>query len=658
MVRNTRWRRKSGVRVSPWKKPPYVLGLLFGLMVLAYILIMFVMMPSNRFFVYPAHYDDYNIFARTLSLQIRPVSVLFVDGLSFLGERAFYIYLDVMTIVDAYLAFVFVSVFLKKNVTVVRTIIFSLVLLSLPAYIDADKQTGGFISVTSAFFGLLTLHAIWTFFERGKRWLIIVGSVSYALSVFCKEDFILPVLVLAIFYAICTWSRPAMRWWSVTIVGSFVSIVLVYEYYTQRVSPSPFISISNQPSHPYYINTSLRSLWYTLGHYFRLTFPSVIVAAVVVVALLYAICLDRRPRIYILLLLTCSVFAPYCVLPNHIFALYCINWAPWILAVIVYLELPAGVYHRFRRFSWWQTRRYVAAQSIVALAFALVPVFQLQDARAIEARYYLTASSYNHRIIQSLLTIKDNVNEAPLVGVKGVRGFNPFMTHGNITYLRQHGLRSHWVLFLEPDDPLLFYYKEKTYGNIITTDKQRAEQTDLTYANTADIGQFPGALLLEFDPSGKLANKSLIAPDLYPKRLQFSGSDAAIAAMQTRAIISGIYIDQGSPWQWTGRRWQVLLKTSEDTNSFIMTFIVPDYPTFRNTSQAITISFGAGASQSRCCFDPGEHTVLFDLPPDVARKQGIVVVDVTNATTFSPESIGIGEDTRELGVLLVSAGFN
>jgi hypothetical protein len=644
--------------VSFRKKLPCVLGISFGVMVLTYIIIMFVMLPSNRFFAYPVHYDDYNVFARTLSLQIRPVSVLLVDGLSYLGERSFFFYVDVMTIVDAYLVLVFVSIFLRKKIAATRTIIFSLALLSLPAYIDADKQTAGFISITSAFFGLLTLLAMCAFFEGGKRWLIIVASVSYALSVFCKEDYILPVLVLALYYAVYTWPHPAMRRWSVTVVGSFVSIILAYEYYSQKIFPSPFISTSNLPSHPYYINTSLRSLWNTFGQYFRLTFPSLIIAIVVVSALLYAIFLDRRPRVYVLLLLAGSVIAPYCVLPNHIFALYCINWAPWILAVVVCLELPANISNLTRRFSQWRRRGYVGAQSVVALAFALVPIFQLQDARATEAHYYLTASSYNHAIIQSLFSIKDDINSAKLVGIRGVRGFNPFMTGGNITYLSQHGLRSHWVLFLEPDDPLLFFYRDKTYENVIATDNQDAAQIGLTYAYASDVGQFPGALLLDFDSSGKLADKSLIAPDLYPKRLQFSRSDPAIAEMQGRAIVSGIYPDNGSPWQWTARQWQVLLQTSGDTNAFTVTFVVPDYPIFRKNPQAITVSLGTGASQSQCCFNPGEHTVVFDLPPDLARTQGVMAVTVVNATTFSPKSIGIGEDTRELGVLLVSAGFN
>jgi hypothetical protein len=275
-----------------------------------------------------------------------------------------------------------------------------------------------------------------------------------------------------------------------------------------------------------------------------------------------------------------------------------------------------------------------------------------------QAHYYLTASSYNHAIIQSLFSIKDDINSAKLVGIRGVRGFNPFMTGGNITYLSQHGLRSHWVLFLEPDDPLLFFYRDKTYENVIATDNQDAAQIGLTYAYASDVGQFPGALLLDFDSSGKLADKSLIAPDLYPKRLQFSRSDPAIAEMQGRAIVSGIYPDNGSPWQWTARQWQVLLQTSGDTNAFTVTFVVPDYPIFRKNPQAITVSLGTGASQSQCCFNPGEHTVVFDLPPDLARTQGVMAVTVVNATTFSPKSIGIGEDTRELGVLLVSAGFN
>lgn len=635
-----------------------MLGLSFGVVVLAYVFIMFVLMPANRFFVYPSHYDDYRTLARTLPLRIRPISVLVADGLSYSGERGFFLYVDLMTVVDAYLALLFVSLFLKKKITIVRTIVFSLFLLSLPVFADADKQTGTFVSVTAAFFGLLTLFALWGIFERNKRWLITVGAASYALSVFCKEDYILPVLIVSVFYAMSTWSRPAMRRWSVATVGSFVSVVLAYEYYSQKLFPVPFISGALDPSHPYYINTSLRSVWRTFVRYTHLTFPSLLLAILVVVALLYAVCLDRRPRMYVLLLVIGSLFAPYSVLPNHVFLLYGINWAPWIVAAIVDLELPASLRHRLPRFSWWQTRGSVVLRGSFACALALIPVFQMQDSRATDVHYYLSESSYNHTIMQSLFAIKDHINTAKIVGVKGVRGFNPFMIDADITYLRQHGLQSHWVLFLEPDDPLLFFYTDKTYTNLLAADEQHAVQNDLTYARATDVGQFPGALLLEFDPSGKLAHESRVTPDFYPKHLQFAGDDSATSAMQDRAVISGVYPNPGSPWRWTANQWQMMLHTTETTHTFTMTFVVPDYPVFRTTPQGITVSFGAGAPQSRCCFDPGEHEIVFDLPPDVARKQGNVLVNGTIATTFSPVSIGIGTDTSELGVLLVSAGFD
>lgn len=116
------------------------------------------------------------------------------------------------------------------------------------------------------------------------------------------------------------------------------------------------------------------------------------------------------------------------------------------------------------------------------------------------------------------------------------------------------------------------------------------------------------------------------------------------------ANVRGLYAgaDEGECC-WLSDSPILRLEAPTSAASLILTFFVPNYAPFQNSSEALTVAIDGGRPTRLCCFTPGMHQVPVALP---GKRGSIVRVSIVPSIWFVPQTLGLDDDTRRLSVLL------
>lgn len=457
-------------------------GRLFLLTVLVlaitYGVVDFLLIPGNRLELHPVHHDDYMNLSKSVdqvsSRPPRPASTLAIGLLASAGPRAYRLASNVLTIVYPALVVLFLARLIGRNPGLIELFVFAALLFSFPASLDWVKYTGLITNLLSGTFGVLAL----LFLHRGlagetRRPAIAAGLLFYAVSIFSKEDFVLPVFLLVGFHL----TRPGARGGRAAIVvfgaAACVFALLLYN----STLPHSFTSLG--ASGPYQVHLSPGSVASTILRY--LTLSPFLVGALIVsfAAGAGANLADResRPPILLAFAIIGSLILPYAVLPNHMAPYYAFGWLAWMTGLIAVSLSVLAVRVR------WPALVYA-----ISVLLAIFAVRLTHGERSAIVRWYANESERNDNITHTLVENRAALASLPTVGIVGVAGLSPWSrSDGDYLRTRLH-LRNRWIVFVARSD--IFYSLNDSHGKVHVR-------------SLASLARSPQLPLLVFDTSGR-----------------------------------------------------------------------------------------------------------------------------------------------------------
>jgi hypothetical protein len=450
---------------------------------LTYYVTDFLLIPANRLELHPLHHDDYTNLGCTLNAieprPPRPASTLAIALLATAGARAYYVALNFLTIVYPALVIQFLARLFGRNPSPLATCVAAALLFSFPNSVEWAKYTGLITNLLSGTFGVLALLCI----HRGlaskpRNAALAAGVVFYAISIFCKEDFALPLVILIGFHLTEKDTRVRRR--AAFVLAAAAACVLVLFRYNSGV-PDSFTRLDS--SGPYQARFAPISVVSTFFRYLTLTrFLVVALIILVLTAVAAAVTLreSRRP-ILVAFSMIGSLIVPYSVLPNHLAFYYPYGWLAWMAGVIgiCLTALAARI-----------PRRALLYSSFALLA--LLAVWQTQPERKVIVHWYGQESDRNERITRTLIANRAALASLDVVGVVGVAGLSPW-SHSSGNYLRTRlHLDNRWIVFVPGND--MFYSLDET--------EPGSRHGSVLVRSLSEVARWPELPLLVFDEKG------------------------------------------------------------------------------------------------------------------------------------------------------------
>ena len=445
---------------------------------LTYGAIDFLLIPGNRLDLHPVHHDDYTNLSNSVEEiswpAARPVSTVAIGLLASAGPRPYRLASNVLTVLYPALVVLFLARVIDRGPSLPALTAAAAILFSFPGSLDWVKYTGLITNLLSGIFGVLAL----LFLHRGlageaRRSAIAAGLLFYALSVFSKEDFVLPVFLFLGFHLTRT-GVPRKR--AAFVLAGAAACVLALLLYNGTL-PHSFTSLG--ASGPYQVHLSPSSVAATLVRYLTLSPYLVAVMITTIVVGLAAARVDRESWRPLLLgfAITGSLIAPYAVLPNHVAPYYPFGWLAWMTGLIA-----VGVSVLAARVRW------PALVYAVSVLLAILAVRQTHVERCAIVRWYGNESQRNENITRTLVENRAALASLPAVGVVGVEGLSPWSRLDG-TYLRTRlDLENRWIVFVPRSD--IFYMLNDSDGKV-------------HIRSLASLSKSPHLPLLVFDPSGR-----------------------------------------------------------------------------------------------------------------------------------------------------------
>jgi len=409
---------------------------------LAYGVLDFLLIPSNRIVLFPLHQDDYSHLSSSLSFlrpwPSRPVSTVAIALLSDAGPRCYYIALNVLILLYPALVLLFLSHLFRRPLSLFSASLVGALVYAFPNSLDFAKYTGLLTNYSSAVFGVLAMLLFIESNRAGRpRLASALGVGFFALSIFSKEDYGLPALLLVVY--LLTFERAEKRSHAV-LLGALLLLCTGLAVYNVG-SGNPYTAGASEP---YKIGLSPGSVVTTLCRYL---FMSRYLAAATLAfgaALLAALRWLPLWRVRAILVgaVVAALVAPYSVLPHHVMPYYPFGWLVWQvgLLAIVASELVRTLGGRAER---------IALLMASALALAAVATTRTERWRIVS--WYQQMAERNRHMVQTLVENRDVIRRERRVGIVGVEGLSPWsLSNGN--YLRRRlDLWNEWVVFASPN---------------------------------------------------------------------------------------------------------------------------------------------------------------------------------------------------------------
>ena len=278
---------------------------------------------------HPVHHDDYTNLSQSLRrfdiLTARPVSAFAVAVLSRLGASTTYLLMNLALVACVLLCIRFVELLTRDGRPLPTTgfLAAGALAFEFSHVIDWTKYLGLVTNLTSASSGLVALCALAAaLIDPMRERKLAIAAVFFAtLSYFAKEDFGLPIVVVAAFAAFV---RRTKLWAGVaaTLIALFAAAIVF-----NRVVGSVFVSGTTTSGDPYFIDLAPLSIASALARMLLATGHAKVIVAVTLLAAAIAIHAHRddaslAQRFALPLVVAVSMLAGNSIFPNHAFAYY------------------------------------------------------------------------------------------------------------------------------------------------------------------------------------------------------------------------------------------------------------------------------------------------------------------------------------------------
>jgi hypothetical protein len=495
----------------------------YAVAVVAAVLTLYVFFPGSEFLPVPYNHDDFHAFSgcpgpgdcpseqntagglsgfvaklRCHILGPRPVSCNVIWGLGRLGETPYYVGLLLTVALLPLLAVHLVLGLFRYRpepwivVALTAGVTCGFFLFEQSPFFY--RLGGMYTNLTSLLLGFLAIHCFRRYFD-GSRPAYTAGAVLFLAAAFSKEDILLfvPLAVTADWWVR---RRESAEWMPLAklvqaLVPMFIAVVLLVAW-NRYVVHSPF---TNGTSEDYKLNLGPRHLAVQFWHYVTATRSARIMFGALLAASLLGVLRGRgRWASLAMLPLVASLIGPFCVLPfSHFSEYYSVSWLSLVLAFSL---VGIGV-----NCQCWLPRRLSALAWIAPILVLLVLI--VGGISSATARHdlagWLNEQQENSRyVIEQLVRRKGEFATADTVVIRGVdEGLSPWVRCDGRYLNAKLGRPIRWLVVAHPGSQLDHWMS-----------RFPVQSGSVAMVYEADLAQFPGAAVLEFDRDFNLTTRS------------------------------------------------------------------------------------------------------------------------------------------------------
>jgi hypothetical protein len=449
-------------------------------------IINFIMVSGgNNIISFPVHHDDYtNLTLHQIkfsSRMVRPVTTIIIAIFASLGS-SYYIILNMMTILYPVLVIYFLYKFFDMPISVFLVVIYGIFIFSFPPVIEYTKYTGMMANLLSSSFGLLSMILLLKSHKEERAIFSVLGVIFFILSIFSKEDFILPCLLIMIYFIVTSHGKNRAKLRQAISVFSVLILCSVALYINNKyIAKSPFTS-SNTDA--YAASFSISSILSTIIRYSKIDWNILpLVASISVISLL----LVKNPikiKICFAALALISIILPYTVLPNHVYDFYTFNWFPFGVGVmLIYVNYLLN-----------NSANVIFSYSVIAtlLCLSLIIILKTKVMRETKLNWYKTESAINKKFIDFILLNKKIISDHEYVGIIGTNMFSPWSNTDGRYLINNLKFINKWIVFVNKSD--IFYQ--------INSDNKLHPSRTINVLSLTEVSKFNKMLFIYFDSNG------------------------------------------------------------------------------------------------------------------------------------------------------------
>lgn len=344
-----------------------------------------------------------------------------------------------------------------------------------PLTVSAVYKLETIVGTLSMLFGGLSMLALVRWRTSKSRRSAIAFLGFYALSIFAKEDFALPPLLLLAWYLISDGIHVstlknqlvAQRW---LIVGLGLVLVGFLIFNLFLIPGRAFITPVNQTGNAYNMTLDPESIYAVASRYaFGMERSTTLLFFAHAGASLLALAIGKkRSETLLVIAIILGLMAPYVIMPNHVFGYYGIKWLAFqAIGLILLVRVIFG------------ERNFVASiASIVIAGWIFLPslgeVIEHRGRFANVASYMRTNMAISENLYQSMKDLQPELNQFDEINVVGIGPggliHTPWQGNGETAfYLRTDwGLAPSWKLYVTSAGPK---YRLTPAGDVATSVK-------------------------------------------------------------------------------------------------------------------------------------------------------------------------------------------
>jgi hypothetical protein len=536
-----------------------------------------------------------------------------------------------------------------------------LLFMTNPGIIGNAYKLETIVGTLSMVFGGLSLVFLTRWERRETKTSGILFLVFYVLSVFSKEDFILPPIFLLGWYLVKEGSwRTQFTKHKWLLIATLATLIVFFVFNKMLLPTRSYMDPAAAVNSPYFMTLNPISLikvilYYTMGVGLHIK----ILTAFYLVTSVAAIFLKAKIRETLLVgLIISGLMAPYLIMPNHLFSYYGINWWAW-QSILPFALLQIFFPNR------------CALLSAAASACILVPgVGGIVRHRSIDwnqSNYLRSKFAISQNIRKTLIKYRDDLNKRRMVGVIGLGPTqidqSPWQANGETAfYLKVDlGITSQWTVFVtsSSSDYAVNADPKKNIGFLDDT-------PDVYVENITDLNKHKGLPLLVFAPDGvgTLVNNTDHAPadpvtlSIAPFLPPASKKDVRrkIIAADEYQYLRGFNQSEGDNGRWLSGNNVILLAPEAGDQFELVAYALPTASYRHNKPPKLSVSFD-GCSAGSQEIPPGRLSkIVFPIPDTCHIQAG----NPTNVRILVDNLIDSSKthDERSLSVLGKEIGFS
>lgn len=549
---------------------------------------------------------------------------------------------------------------LKERLPVVTILAAWLLFMTNPGILGNVYKLETIVGTLSMVFGGLSLVFLTSWEGNRKNINAALFLGFYSLSIFAKEDFILPPIFLLGWYIArdSGWkSRFIAHKW---LVAAIVAILIVFLAFNKLMLPSrSYMDPQSAANSPYFMTLNPVSLIKVLLYYTTGVGLHIIILTIFyLLASIVAISTGTKIRETIFVGLTIGgLMAPYMIMPNHLFPYYGINW--WAWQCIISFALFKIIFPRAN-----------TALATAAGACIIVPiingVLHQRSAGWHQSSYLRTKFAISNNIRETLIRYRKELNREKIVGVVGVGPTqidqSPWQANGETAFYLKNdlGVTSQWIVFVKSGSA--DYVIDEAP---VKTVERYADTPNVYVEGVGGLSQHKDLPLLLFHPDGTgtfmkhagnaLDNSGEFSLPPFPLPASGKGVRRNIAASEDYEYLRGFHSPEAENGRWLSDNNVILLVPQLGDQFELLAYTLPAAAYRNGTAPRVTVSFNgcpAGSEEAT----PGRLSkILFAIPDSCGITAGAPVnvrIKIDNLVDTSRQS-----DKRSLSILGKELGF-